>query len=87
MDSAVRSSKPERQMQAFQVAKAQAPAEWAWLEVKGWVELTDEDGNKAIGALRDKNQIIIPHGGAFDGYRIGFNDCEQTIKAAWGLFA
>jgi hypothetical protein len=74
-------------MQAFQVTKTEAPAEWAHIQVVGWVELTDEVGTKAVGALESRGQIIIPHGSLYAGYSLTSNDCRETIAAAQELFS
>lgn len=74
-------------MQAFQATKTSAPAQWASVQVVGWVELTDGSGTKAVGALMPEGQITIPHGGLFSGYSLTCNDCRDTIAAARSLFA
>jgi len=75
--------------QAFQVTKTEAPAQWAAVAgaYLGWVELIDEEGNKAVGAVEKTGVITIPHGGSFSGYTVTFNDCAETCKAARALFA
>ena len=74
--------------QAFNVAKTEAPAKYAdWKLPMGWVMLTDEDGNTAVGAVM-KNGVI--HGDFMTGSMgpvIGHNDCALTCKAAIALFA
>lgn len=74
--------------QAFKVEKAAAPAKYAtWALPIGWVKLTDEDGNEAVGAVMNDGVI---HGDFFTGSMgpvIGYQDCAETCKAALALFA
>lgn len=76
-------------MQAFQVRKIEAPAEWAAVSGAyiGWVEVTDEDGGVAVGAVAKDGCITIPHGGIFSGYTITGEDCAETVAAAKSLFS
>lgn len=72
--------------QAFQVEKAEAPAKYAfWKLPVGWVKLTDEEGNSAIGAVM-KDGVI--HGDWFGsmGPVFGYGDCPETCRAALTLF-
>jgi len=73
---------------AFTVEKAEAPAKYSgWKLPVGWVSLTDEDGNTAIGAVM-KGGVI--HGDFMTGSMgvvIGYQDCAATCKAALALFA
>lgn len=74
--------------QLFQVEKAEAPAEFAfWKLPVGWVKLTDDEGNTAVGAVM-KDGVI--HGDFMTGAMgvcIGYGDCAATCKAALALFA
>lgn len=73
--------------QAFQVTKTTAPAKYAaWALPIGWVELTDEDGAKAIGAVMKDGAIHSDCFGSM-GHVIGHQDCAATCRAALALFA
>lgn len=74
--------------QAFKVQVASAPEKYAfWKLPVGWVKLTDEDGNEAIGAVM-KDGVI--HGDFLTGSMgpaIGYSDCAETCSAALALFS
>lgn len=73
--------------QLFAVEKTEAPAKWAFLKTPiGWVKLTDQDGNSAVGALM-KNGIIEGDLHGPWGMILTSQDCRATIEAAKALFA
>ena len=74
--------------QAFQVKIAAAPAKYAfWKLPVGWVTLTDEDGNEAIGAVMNDGVIHGDFLGGGMAPAIGYSDCAETCKAALALFS
>lgn len=73
--------------QAFQVSITTAPAKYAsWKLPVGWVTLTDEDGNQAVGAVMKDGIIHGDFSTGSMGVEIGYQDCADTCKAALALF-
>lgn len=74
-------------MQAFQVAKIARPAQD--LVQRNWVEITDEDGSKAMGWVAPKTGAInvVTNPATLDSqYAINPIDCRETCAAALALF-
>ena len=73
--------------QSYQVKIATAPAKYAfWKLPVGWVTLTDEDGNEAVGAVMKDGVIHGDFATGSMGPVIGHQDCAETCKAALALF-
>lgn len=73
--------------QAFQVSITEAPAKYAsWKLPVGWVKLTDEDGNEAVGAVMKDGVIYGDFATGSMGPVIGYQDCRETCQAALALF-